>query len=155
MKTKKISKNQKGQGLAEMIISIPVLFLFAAAIIQFSVLFLSFVQFEHACGEGAREYAAGLCSKTSLAPVVFENLGSFKRFFDPKSIQAALQDPKSNAAGALDKLRGGLGVIPFLVNYDGAEWSISARCRPPFLFHIIFPDGILFHTLQQVYRYPK
>jgi len=148
-------KNDKGQALTEMLISLPVLCLFVAGILQFTILFLSYVQFEHACGEAAREYAAGLIDKDSLKPKIKENLGMLQRYFDPGSLRVADQEPISKANLALDKVRNAISAFPFLINYEGCEWSISIYCKPPFIFSSIFPHGILFQSVLQVYRYRK
>ena len=154
MKTFNQIKKGKGQAIVETLLSIPLLFLFAAGIVQFSILFLSYVQFEHACGEAARQYAAGIVEKTSMEKSILENLGSFRRYFDPQSLTAAIQEPRSKAASALVLVRSAAGIIPGVLRYDGAEWIFKIRCRPPFFFALLFPKGILFETTLQIFRYP-
>ena len=152
---KPFKKNHKGQALAEMLISIPVLFLFAAGIIQFAILFLSYVQFEHACGEAARQYSANLIDKDSLGPQIEENLGPLQRYLDLDSLRVTAQGPRSTTGQVLEKVRSFLSAIPFALKYEGSEWSIDINCRPPFFFAVIFPRGVPFHTVMQVYRYPR
>lgn len=141
--------------MSEMVIAIPLLFLFMAGIIQFAILFLSYVQFEHACGESARQYVAGIMDENSLSNKIYENLGYFQSFFDKDSLSVIIQEPKSTASEALDNVRSAIQFIPFSIKYEGYEWSINIRCRPPFFTKILFPDGIPLHTVMQVYRYPK
>jgi hypothetical protein len=126
-----------------------------AGIIQFAILFLSHVQFEHACGEAARQYVAGLADENSLDKRIFENLGRFQSFFDKNSLSVSIQEPRSTAAAILDKTISAIRFIPFIIQYQGHEWSVNIRCRPPFFTKILFPDGIPLHTVMQVYRYPK
>ena len=146
---------QKGQALTEMLLAIPLLFLFTAGLVQFSALFLSYVQFEHACGEAARIFAAGRINKNSLDSKIIENLGSHKGFFDISSLEVKIQDPQSDFSGLLEKIRGSLSFIPFTLNYGGAEWRAKIKFHPPFLAQTLFPDGIPFQTTFQVHRYPN
>lgn len=146
--------NAKGQDVAELALCIPLLFFFAAGLIQFTIIFLSYVQFEHACGEAARQYAAGIVEKNAIEPCLLDNLGYFRRFFDPSSLKAQLQKPLSPAANVLENTKRFIGAIPLTLNYDGAEWKVVIRCTPPFFFGPLFPKGIPFETTFQVYRYP-
>lgn len=155
MRTLHAFRGRRGQALSETILSIPLLFLFAAGIFQFAILFLSQVQFEHACGEAARFYAAGLTSKDFLGPRIRENLGAFRPYFDMSTLRVQPQRPRSAAAALADKVQNGLSMIPFVSKIEGCEWSIQVQCKPPFLFSTLFPKGIPFHTTLQVYRYPR
>jgi len=155
MKIKKNSQSQKGQAMIEAVLAIPILFLFAAGIILFTILFTSRVQFEHSFGEAARQYAAGLIDKDSLGPKIHENLGSFQRYFDNNSLTVTTQTPRSMASSALDQTRNAIHFIPLTLNYDGYEWAVDIKCTPPFFFATFFPAGIPFHTVMQVYRYPR
>jgi hypothetical protein len=148
-------KQPEGQAMTEMIIVIPILSLLMAGIIQFAILFLSYVQFEHACGESARQYAAGMIDENSLNNVIFDNLGHFKIYFDEDSLTVTRQEPKSTAGAVLDETMAAIRFIPFVTNYEGYEWSINIRCKPPFFARILFPDGLPLHTVMQVYRYTK
>jgi Flp pilus assembly protein TadG len=154
MRTFKKIKTEKGQALTEMVIALPALCLFAAGIIQFAILFLSYVQFEHACGEAARQYAAGMINKDSIEIKIEDNLGHFRNFFDLYSLTATIQPPQSTPDSVLNDFRNIVSKIPFGLTYDGYEWSVDINCRPPFFFALIFPGGIPFHTVMQVYRYP-
>jgi hypothetical protein len=153
MKTFQKIRNPNGQALSEMLISLPILFLFGAAILQFAILFLSYIQFEHACGEAARQYVAGIIDQDSLSPQINESLGSFGRFFMPNSIVVTIQEPRSKADAVFDKVRSSISRIPFTINYEGYEWAVDAKCRPPFFFNALFPNGVDFHTVMQAYRY--
>ena len=155
MKKANALKNQNGQALSELILAIPLLFLFAAGIIQFSIVFLSYVQFEHACGEAAREYAAGIVGKDSLTPGIIDNLGYFTRYFDLSTLSVEPRAPGSAASNAFENVRRSIGIIPHTLNFDGAEWNIKIRCRPPYFFTVLFPQGLPFKTILQVYRYPS
>ncbi len=147
-------KTEKGQALIEMLIALPLLCLFSAGIIQFAILFLSYVQFEHACGEAARQYAAGIIGKDSLEPEIENNLGYFRGYFDLYSLTATIQQPQSAPDRVLNNVRNIVSKIPGGLTYDGYEWSVNINCRPPFFFAAIFTGGIPFHTVMQVYRYP-
>jgi Flp pilus assembly protein TadG len=154
MRAFKNIKTEKGQAFTEMLIALPILFLFAAGIIQFTILFLSYVQFEHACGEAARQYAAGTIDKDSIETKIEDNLGYFSSCFDLYSLTATIQQPQSTPDSALNDVRNTVSKIPGGLTYDGYEWAVDINCRPPFFFAAIFADGIPFHTVMQVYRYP-
>lgn len=152
-----IRRCHQGQALAEMVVAIPLLLLLAAGMAQFTILFLSYVQFEHACGEAGRSYAAGIVPKEDLKPRIVEGLGRYRRFFDLDSMQVTTKAPSSKTAAVLDKTRNALGSIPIVQwasNYDGAKWLVSVRFHPPIFFKFIFPDGVPFTAAFQVYRYP-
>lgn len=149
------NKNNQGQALAEMILTIPVLFLFVAGVTQFAVIFLCYVQFEHACGEAARQYAANTLEKDSLGPAIMENLGSLSSYFDPNSLRIRPQEPRNTAAQAIQKINETVSLIPFSIKYRGCEWSVDIKVRPPFCFTLLFPEGMPLHTVMQVYRYPN
>lgn len=149
------TKSQRGQAMAEMLICVPILFLLVAGIVQFSILFASRVQFEHSCGEAARQYCAGLIDKDSLGPKIYENLDFFQKYFDPKSLTVTLQQPQSTADSTMDDARNAINFIPFIPNYDGYEWAVDIKCVPPFFLKLLFPSGINFYTVMQVYRYPR
>jgi hypothetical protein len=151
-------QHPKGQALAEMIVAIPLLFLLAAGMIQFTLLFLSYVQFEHACGEAARQYAAGVINKGSLRPQITQELGDYRRFFDIDSLSVAAVAPASSTAAIAEKTRNAMGNIPMVqwgFNYDGAKWKVRVQFKSPFFFKLIFPEGVPFSTTLQVYRYPS
>ena len=155
MRPFKIVKLEKGQALTEMLLSLPILFIFAAGIIQFAILFLSYVQFEHSCGEAARQYCANLINKDSLSPKIYENLGFFQTYFDRQSLTVTTQQPRSTAAAALERARKAIQHIPFTVNYEGYEWAVDVKCKPPVFFKVLFPNGVNFHTVMQTYRYKR
>lgn len=153
-----ITRHSAGQAMAEMVIAIPLLLLLAAGMVQFAILFLSSVQFEHACGEAGRLYAAGIVNKRSLQPRIVEGLGGYRRFFDLDSLQVSTEFPSSKTASVLQKTHDALTSIPAVqwgFDYDGAKWRVSIRCKPPFLFKPLFPEGIPLTTTFQVYRYPS
>ena len=150
-------RSSKGQALAEMVVAIPLLLLLAAGMVQFTFLFLSYVQFEHACGEAGRSYAAGFIAKGELKPRIAEGLGNYRRFFDLNTMQVTTEVPSSKTAAVFEKTRNALAAISVVqwgFNYDGAKWKVSVRFKPPLFFKPIFPDGVPFTTTLQVYRYP-
>jgi len=149
-----ILKKQDGQALAEMLISIPLLFLFAAGIIQFAVLFLADIQFEHACGEACRLYCANILSGDSLEGEIWTDLGSWNRYFDRDSLNVSARPPRSTADSTLAMVRSAVHFIPFLGVYEGNEWKIQIRCHPPLFFAFLFPHGVVLKTAMQAYRYP-
>jgi hypothetical protein len=154
MKTNNRRLNQKGQTLAEMVMVIPLLCLFAAGILQFSLLFLSYVQFEHACGEAAREYAAHLTDKNAIGTRITTHLGRWGRYFDQNSLKVTPHNPESALGKTAEITRKILTAIPLTMSYSEAEWMITIHFRPPYLFAPLFPNGIPFHTVMQVCRYP-
>ncbi len=154
MKNLKIPGDFRGQALVEIILALPILLLFVAGISQLAVTFLCYVQFEHACGEAARQYAAGTINKDALGSRIANNLGNLSGYFDIGSLDIRIQTPSNNAEKALDKVRHSISYFPFVPHYEGYEWSISIKVHPPFLFKLIFPNGITFRTVMQVYRYP-
>jgi hypothetical protein len=158
MKTIKVLQRPKGQALSEMIVAIPLLFLLAAGMVQFTFLFLSYVQFEHACGEAARQYAAGVINKESLGPQITRELGTHSRYFDIDSLSVTVAAPGTSSASKIEKTRNATENIPMVhwgFNYDGAKWKVRVRFKPPFFFKLIFPAGVPFSTTLQVYRYPS
>jgi hypothetical protein len=154
MSKRLLTKDQRGQAMAEMLICLPILFLFLVGLVQFSILLAARVQFEHSCGEAARQYCAGLVDKDSLGPSIYKNMGYFQKYFDYNSLTVTTQQPQSTADSKMDEVRNAIRFIPFTINYDGCEWAIDINCTPPFFFEIVFPNGIAFHTIMQVYRYP-
>ena len=159
-------KRKKGQALAEMVLSIPVLFIFAAAIFQFALLFLSYVQFEHACGEAAREFAAGLVEKDALGPEIISNLGRFQRFFIQDSLNLSVRQPHSIAVSAVSRVSNIVSRLNnvarsfrstknmnFSTSYEGFLWNVDIKFKPPAFFRLLFPAGIDFRTTMETYRY--
>jgi Flp pilus assembly protein TadG len=161
-------KETRGQAMTEMLVAIPLLFLLAAGIIQFSVLFLTYVGFEHACGESAREYCAGMVGQDALGPSILRNTGYFARFLDPGSLNIMTQKPGSVAVSALNAVSGltgslnavartipALPTVDFSGKYEGCLWRVSVCCRPPAFFGLLFPRGIVLRTTLQAYRYAE
>jgi TadE-like protein len=159
------SLNARGQALVESLLSIPLLLLFAAGALQFGLMFASYVDFEHACGEAARRYAAGSVEKSSLGPVILENLGPFSGFFDSTSLRTvsgpasvlptAAQNKLDRQLDSLRSQTAGLH-LPHLfpsILYETASWDIRIRFQPGLFFAWLFKDGVLFHTTMEVYRY--
>ena len=77
--------------MTEMIIVIPLLFLLAAGMIQFTFLFMAKISFEHACGQSARDYAFKKIDPTLLSEDIWKNLGSEQVFFSKETILAFLR----------------------------------------------------------------
>lgn len=156
-------KNQRGQAMAEMVLSIPVLFLFAAAVFQFALLFLSYIQFEHACGEAGREFAAGLVEKDGFGPEIIGNLGSFQLFFVQNSLNITVDQPHSMASSAFSDVSNIVGSLnsaahtfhlsSLSAKYEGYFWTVAIKFKPPAFFRLLFPDGIDLKTSMEIYRY--
>lgn len=162
---KKAIKNESsGQALAEMVLSIPLLFLMIAGMVQFSLLFLARAQFEHACGEAARQYASGLINNDSLKNEIWDNLGAYQNFFEKNSIQLTSDSPSSPIdrvasrfgrwLSPLSQALRNVGVdTPF--SYGGFKWQVTAKCKISSFFVLIFGQGVVFKTQLAVIRFPK
>jgi len=145
-----------GQATSEMLIVVPLLFLLAAGTIQFSLIFLAKIQFEHACGEAARQYAAGLLrTDYAFKSVVWENLKPRQNHFIRGSINISV----GKTSAYRDPLLGGNAqflnaVSKNVLDYDGEKWTVVIRSSPPPFFSLIFPDGIPFASTLAVLRHP-
>ncbi len=161
---KEKSKDSRGQAMAEMLLSIPILFLFMAGIIQFSILFLAKTQFEHACGEAAREYSAGIINRTEVKREIWENLGSYQEKFDQNDIKISESRPSS----PIDRLQSTFGtfLIPLThalrnlgvdtpFSFGGYKWEVTANCEIAPYFQALFPKGVIFKSQFAVVRYPE
>jgi hypothetical protein len=156
--------DSKGQATPEMILSIPLLFLLMAGMVQFTLLFLAKTQFEHACGEAAREYSAGLINPDRVKNEIWENLGNFRSYFNQNDIQVSAGSPsspvdqlKSHFGGFLTPLSHVLRDVgvdsPF--SYGGYTWEITARYEMTPFFEPLFRQGVIFKTKLAVLRYPE
>ena len=143
----------KGQALTEFLIVVPILCLFAAGILQFAILFLADIQFEHACGETARRYCAKQVDENSFEGEIWMELGAWGRYFDRSSLRVSTQPPSSAAHAILNTVQTSMRFIPFLKGYEGAQWKVQIRCRPPLFFAVLFPRGVPLNTELQAYRY--
>jgi hypothetical protein len=157
-------KDFKGQAMSEMLLGIPILFLFMAGMVQFTLLFLAKIQFEHACGVAAREYSAGLVDHNHLKNEIWENLGNYQSYFEQNNIRVLAGSPSSPIDQVMSRLGGfltplthvlhGIGVdSPF--NYGGYQWEITAHCEITPFFEPLFRQGVNFKTKLAVLRYPE
>ena len=157
---------ERGQAMAEMVVALPLLLLLSAGMVQFGFLFLTYVQFEHACGEAARLYAAGIIDKDSLGPMILDRAGYFGRFLERDSLRVSAQEPRSVGNAVLGPVSRFLGTLHSIANslplsgkakfkaeYEGCLWTIDVRCVPPAFFKFIFPNGVPFRSTLQVYRF--
>jgi hypothetical protein len=158
----KTLKNQEGQALTEMLIVIPLLFLFAAGMIQFSALFLAKTSFEHACGQAARNFAAGNLDSSEFSKNIWDNLGRYQRFFDQGTL-IVIQGQTSSLVSQdfLNNLDNTSRFGPYLskiksilLNYTGQKWNVVINYKSPPLFGLIFPTGIPLQTDLAVLKYP-
>jgi Flp pilus assembly protein TadG len=164
MKNAKLQKS-RGQAMVEMILVLPILFLLAAGIIQFSQLFLAYVQFEHACGEAAREYAGGMIDNDTFSEEIWNNLGAYQPLFDPAFIQVRVEEPTSplgswisNNGGMMDDLTRFTKAahIPAgsIFDYEGQKWNVTSSCKVTPFFGVLFENSITFKTQLAVLRHP-
>ena len=152
---------ERGQALVEFVLAAPLLILLIIGMFQFSILFLARVQFEHACGEAGREYAAGLVSQASISDVIWKNFGNYQIFFNRDSLQLSQQkasSPFGSASSALGQTLQGLTSIMrsvpaggSVLNYEGPQWTVVIRTAASPLF----TNGITFQTQFSVLRHPR
>jgi hypothetical protein len=154
----------RGQAMVEMVLSTPLLFLMIAGMVQFTLLFLAKVQFEHACGVAARQYASGIVNNDSMQNEIWNNLGGYQIYFEKNSIQLVSERPSSPAGNfvsrfgrwisPLSRILRNIGVdTPF--SYGGFKWQVTARCKIFSSFGVLFGRGITFKTQLAVIRFPK
>jgi hypothetical protein len=145
------------QATSEMIIAVPLLLLLAAGAIQFSLIFQAKVQFDHACGEAARQYAAGLLrTDYAFKSVIWANLNPRQNYFIRDSIDVSV----AKTSAYRDKLLSGSGqflkpVTKSVMDYDGEKWTVIIRSNPPPFFGLIFPKGVPFSSTLAVLRHPS
>jgi hypothetical protein len=157
-------KAPSGQALAEMVLATPLLFLMIAGMVQFTLLFLAKVQFEHACGVAARQFASGTVNSGSMQNEIWNNLGGYQIYFEKDSIQLVSGHPSSPIGNffsrfgrwlsPLTRILRNIGVdTPF--SYGGFKWQVTARCKTFSFFGILFGRGTTFKTQLAVIRFPK
>jgi len=159
-KIKNFKINLKGQALTEMVLAIPLLFLMTAGMIQFSLFFLAKTTFEHACGQAARNFAAGNLDTDSFSSQIWENLAADQRLFNHSSLVVTQTSAQSLIANSFLNQTGSLGsfiskIKDSLLNYNGYKWIISIQYNSLPLFGIIFPNGIAVKTELAVLKYPS
>jgi hypothetical protein len=156
--------DSKGQAMPEMILGIPLLFLFMAGMVQFTLLFQAKTQFEHACGEAAREYSAGLIDPDRLKNEIWENLGNFRSYFNQNDIKISTGSPTSPIGRLMSHFGGFLTPLSHVLHdvgvdnpfsYGGYAWEITARCEMTPFFEPLFRQGVIFKTQLAVLRYPE
>jgi hypothetical protein len=156
-------KASSGQAMVEMVLSIPLLFLMIIGMIQFTLLFLAKVQFEHACGVAAREFASGTVNNGQIKTEVWNNLGAYQIYFEKNSIQLVSEKPSSPIGNfvsrfgrwlsPLTRILRNIGVdTPF--SYGGFKWQVTAKCKIFSWFGVLLGRGVNFKTQFAVMRFP-
>ena len=153
--------------MVEMVLAITITFLMLAGVIQLSILFEARVQFDHACGEAARQYdTRSINTDEEFQTEIWDNLGYFKQFFDKSSIQVTAEEPTDALSSWMATNQKGLGFLDdifsmagkaknLIFNYSGRKWTVTINCNPPVFFALLFPNGVPFQTQLAVLRYPK
>jgi Flp pilus assembly protein TadG len=157
MKSITFLTQEKGQAMAEMLLCIPLLMLLAAGMVQFSLLFLSKVHFEYACGETARAFNLGQISSEGFADSVWDQLQPYQKLFDKNSIQISVGESQSVLGGDETAQLSLLSryVQGSIFNYGGQEWTVTIHCKVTPLFGVLFPNGVPFSTQLAVLRHPQ
>jgi Flp pilus assembly protein TadG len=156
----RFKKRAAGQALAETMIVIPLLFLLTAGAVQFTILFQARCAFDKACGEAARQCAAGrVKDPSSIATVIWQDLGSYQSYFTQQSLTLSTQSPPTSIA---DTVLGHLSFLgsfssqikSYVFNYSGQTWTITIACMPSFAT-LLFPSGIQFQSQISFIKYPS
>ncbi len=148
-----------------MVLVLPLLLLMAAGLFQFTYLFLSAIRFEDACGQTAREWAAGTRSTDTLPGGIWGRLGSSQGAFVKGSLRI---DPFENEAYSLAQAAkrkevavqtGPVGALlekakGILFDYSAGRWIVTIRFKSRPFFGLLFPEGIPFRTRLAVIRHP-
>lgn len=160
----RLSRPLGGQAMAETLLALPLVLLMAGGTVHFTFLFLAKVQFEHACGEAARKYAAGTLDPKRFPEGIFQGLGPFKGLFPPNSITVHdldKEDPapvkKTSPEEDLRKVRlpkDAHPTFPAPLDYGGGLWKVEARVMTPRFFLPLFRDGLVLSTKFSVLRHP-
>jgi len=151
--------NQRGQAMAELLLSFSLLLLLAAGMVQFTLLFSAKTSFEQACGQAARHFAAGQMQTADFAQDVWVSLGSNQRFFDQTTLQVSPSATSSLVGQSFLDNTGPLGpfiakVKSVLLNYSGQKWVIRIEYKAAPILSGIFSKGIPFQTELAVLKYP-
>lgn len=159
-------QDPQAQAMVEMLVALPALLLLAAAAVQFSILFLAKVQFEHACGEAARKYSAGLLTESSLPSGIWNSLGQTQSAVLQGSIHLS-QVPKdvsffektglpSGSKGILRSIGETIRIpMTTLLDYGGGTWTAEALLKPPPFFRLLFANGVPIRTQFAILRHPS
>lgn len=150
----------KGQALTEMLITIPLLFLMAAGMVQFMLFFMAKTTFEHACGQAARNFAGGNLEPEAFPGQIWKNLAEDQRFFNHSSLLVTQASTQTIAANIFLNQTGILGsfitkIKDYFLNYNGYKWIVSIRYNSLPLFGVVFPNGITVKTELAVLKYPS
>jgi hypothetical protein len=155
-----------GQAMVEALLSLPLILLMAGGIVHFTFLFLAKVQFEHACGEVARKYAAGTLDPERFPEGIFRGLGPFKDLFLSSSITVhdlgkgidPVPGKKPSPEESLRKVhppKSSRRLFPMPLDYGGGLWKAEARITTPRFFLPFFRDGLVLSTEFSVLRHPR
>jgi hypothetical protein len=162
-----IKNRSNGQALTEMVLVIPILFLMAASIFQFSIFLSAKTYLEQACEQTARLYASGAFSRNEgpgqIANQIWFALGSGQRFFNETSI-VVIDSPTSTLLSnsflpAINNIPPPVGPLiasstANLLSYTGKKWIINAQFHALPIFRVLFPVGLPMTTQMAVLKYP-
>lgn len=153
------AKAESGQAMAEMLLSLSLLFLMTAGMIQFFFLFTAKTSFEHACGQAARRYAAGNLDSPDLAVAIWDQLGTDRRYFDRATLKVVPSDTSSligrsflDAAGPLNPFIA--KIKSFFLGYSGRRWVVGVNYKAAPMGGLLFPEGVPFQTELAALHYP-
>ncbi len=156
----KLTHKFRGQALTEMVLVIPLLTLMLAGVIQLTLLFQARVVFDKACGDVAREYAAGTVNDSNaFSDEFWVRLGPYQKYFIRNSLSVGTQNPKPSLIDTIVQKIDSAGPIAqklkgFVINYGGKAWTITINYSLPFSPTFILPNGISFQNQVTVLRYP-
>lgn len=143
-----------------MVLVIPLLTLMVAAVLQLTLLFQARVAFDKACGDVAREYAAGTVNdQNAFSDEFWIRLGPYQKYFIRNSLSVNAQNPKPSLIDNILQKFDSYGPIAqklrsFIINYDGKAWTITINYTLPFSPSFILPNGISFQNQVTILRYP-
>ncbi len=153
------TRAERGQAMVEMLLSLSLLFLMTAGMIQFFFLFTAKTSFDHACGQAARRYAAGTLDSPDLAGAIWAQLGPDQRYFDRATLKVVPSATSSligrsflNAAGPLDPFVA--KIKSFFWGYSGQRWVVGVNYKAAPLGGLLFPGGVPFQTELAALKYP-
>jgi hypothetical protein len=153
----KFLKSEKGQAIAEFLLSVPLLMLLAAGMIQFGMLLLAKIHFDYACGESARSFALHQISSDEFTGNLWDRLSPYQSVFEKGSIQISTESAQSFLGGYPSQKLDFLNqyVKGSIFDYGGPVWIVTINCKLVPLFGVFFPTGIPFQTQLAVLRHPQ
>src|SRR5579885_1214996 len=144
-------KSERGQAMVEVLLSLSLLFLMTAGMIQFFFLFTAKTSFEHACGQAARRYAAGALDSPDLAGAIWDQLGPDRRYFDRATLKVVPSATGSLIGRSFLDATGPLNpyvakIKTFFLGYSGRRWVVGVRYKAAPMGSLLFPEGVPFQT---------